>query len=134
MTKSTTSRPAYAAGDDQDEDDDYGIEVGYDVGNGLELDAGFIDETGNYVGAEYDLGNDAQLIASYADEDEEGARESTKPAPPCRSVPVLIPSGFEQDKGAVLRGRPFFVRRDRTGLCGLDKGKPGSAMTEAVSR
>jgi len=62
-------------GDDQDEDDDYGIEVGYDVGNGLELYAGFIDETGNYVGAEYDLGNGAQLIASYADQDEEGARE-----------------------------------------------------------
>jgi predicted porin len=62
-------------GDDQDEDDDYGIEVGYDVGNGLELYAGLIDETGNYVGAEYDLGNGAQLIASYADQDEEGARE-----------------------------------------------------------
>ena len=62
-------------GDDQDEDDDFGIEVGYDVGNGLELYAGFIDETGNYVGAEYDLGNGAQLIASYADQDEEGARE-----------------------------------------------------------
>jgi hypothetical protein len=62
-------------GDDQDEDDDYGIEVGYDVGNGLELYAGFIDETGNYVGAEYDLGNGAQLIASYADQAEAGARE-----------------------------------------------------------
>lgn len=62
-------------GDDQDEDDDYGIEVAYDAGNGLELYAGFIDETGNYVGAEYDLGNGAQLIASYADQDEEGARE-----------------------------------------------------------
>ncbi|EYD74692.1 putative porin [Rubellimicrobium mesophilum DSM 19309] len=62
-------------GDDQDEDDDYGIEIGYDVGNGLELYAGLIDETGNYVGAEYDLGNGAQLIASYADQDEEGARE-----------------------------------------------------------
>ena len=62
-------------GDDQDEDDDFGIEVGYDAGNGLQLYAGLIDETGNYVGAEYDLGNGAQLIASYADQDEEGARE-----------------------------------------------------------
>jgi hypothetical protein len=62
-------------GDDQDEDDDYGIEVGYDVGNGLELYAGLVDETGNYVGAEYDLGNGAELIASYADQDEENARE-----------------------------------------------------------
>lgn len=62
-------------GDDQDEDDDYGIEIGYDAGNGLELYAGLIDETGNYVGAEYDLGNGAELIASYADQDEEGARE-----------------------------------------------------------
>jgi hypothetical protein len=62
-------------GDDTDEDDDFGIEIGYDVGNGLELYAGLVDETGNYVGAEYDLGNGAELIASYADEDEEGARE-----------------------------------------------------------
>jgi outer membrane protein OmpU len=60
---------------DQDEDDDFGVEVGYDVGNGLELYAGFLDEDGNYVGAEYDLGNGAQMIASYADQDEEGARE-----------------------------------------------------------
>jgi hypothetical protein len=62
-------------GDDQDEDDDFGVEIGYDVGNGLQLYAGLIDETGNYVGAEYDLGSGAQLIASYADQDEEGARE-----------------------------------------------------------
>src|SRR3712207_8959874 len=59
---------------DDDEDDDYGIEVGYDVGNGLELYAGLIDETGNYVGAEYDLGNGAQLIASYADQDRKSTR------------------------------------------------------------
>lgn len=61
--------------DDEDEDNDYGIEVGYDLGNGIELYAGLIDETGNYVGAEYDLGNGSELIVSYADQDEEGARE-----------------------------------------------------------
>lgn len=62
-------------GDDQDEDDDFGIEVGYDVGNGLQLYAGLLDQDGNYVGAEYDLGNGSQLIASYSDQDEIGARE-----------------------------------------------------------
>jgi len=62
-------------GDDGDEDDDFGVEVGYDAGNGLELYAGYLENDGNYVGAEYDLGSGAQLIASYAEQDEEGARE-----------------------------------------------------------
>jgi hypothetical protein len=61
--------------EDDDEDNNYGIEVGYDSGAGIEVYAGYIDETQGYVGVEYDLGNGAELIASYADEDEEGARE-----------------------------------------------------------
>ncbi|TNC49789.1 porin [Rubellimicrobium rubrum] len=63
------------AGDDDDEDSNYGIEFGYESGAGLEVYAGYIQEDGGYVGVEYDLGNGAELIASYADEDEEGARE-----------------------------------------------------------
>jgi hypothetical protein len=62
-------------GDDDDEDTDYGVEVGYDVGNGLEIYAGLLDEDGNYVGMEYDLGSGTRLIGSYAEQDEEGARE-----------------------------------------------------------
>ncbi|WP_210529258.1 porin [Rubellimicrobium arenae] len=62
-------------GDDDDEDSNYGLEVAYDSGAGIEVYAGYIQEDGGYVGVEYDLGNGAELIASYADEDEEGARE-----------------------------------------------------------
>jgi hypothetical protein len=58
-----------------DDDQDYGLEVGYDVGNGLEVYAGLLHDDKNYIGAEYDLGNGAQLIASYSDKDEIGARE-----------------------------------------------------------
>jgi hypothetical protein len=62
-------------GDDDDENQNFGVEVGYDSGAGIEVYAGYIDEDGGYAGIEYDLGNGAELIASYADEDEEGARE-----------------------------------------------------------
>ncbi|TNC71845.1 porin [Rubellimicrobium roseum] len=62
-------------GDDDDENSNYGLEVGYDSGAGIEFYAGYIQEDGGYAGVEYDLGNGAELIASYADEDEEGARE-----------------------------------------------------------
>jgi predicted porin len=62
-------------GDDDDENQNFGVEFGYESGAGLEVYAGYIQEDGGYVGVEYDLGNGAELIASYADEDEEGARE-----------------------------------------------------------
>lgn len=60
---------------DAGDDDDYGIEVAYDTGAGIEVYAGVLDEDGNYIGVEYDLGNGAEIIASYSEKDEIGKRE-----------------------------------------------------------
>ncbi|SFB13568.1 porin [Poseidonocella pacifica] len=53
-------------------DEDAGIHLGYDVGNGLMLYAGYSDDDGQYVAGEYDLGGGASFLVSYAeDEDDE---------------------------------------------------------------
>ena len=61
-------------------DEETAINVGYDVGNGLNLFAGYLDEMDTlagdagssyfYVGGDYDLGGGANLRVSYADVDE----------------------------------------------------------------
>jgi hypothetical protein len=59
-------------------DEDAGINVSYDVGNGLNIYAGGSDDDGQYIGAEYDLGGGASLTASFADDagnDEIGPQE-----------------------------------------------------------
>lgn len=67
-------------------DQEIGIEGGYEVGMGVSLYAGYIDDSdfqldsGAYIGAELDMGGGAKITASYADlndvtEDEFGARE-----------------------------------------------------------
>lgn len=57
---------------------EYGVEGSYDVGNGLELFAGYITDDGTdndlvYFAAEYDLGGGAELLFSYADDGDETA-------------------------------------------------------------
>ena len=59
-------------------DEDQGIDVSYDLGNGLNLFAGDSEDDGSYVGAEYDLGGGAALLVSYGDDagnDEIGPKE-----------------------------------------------------------
>ncbi|MEL6641580.1 MAG: porin, partial [Pseudomonadota bacterium] len=63
---------------DGSESTEYGIEGSYDVGNGLEIFAGYItdDVAENdlvYFAAEYDLGGGAELLFSYADDGDETA-------------------------------------------------------------
>ena len=79
---------AYAAGpvsvsadfqDDQGESKT-GVNMSYDMGNGLALMAGYYDEESwadaeMYVAASYDLGGGAALLVSYVDEDMEGDDE-----------------------------------------------------------
>ena len=50
-------------------DEDQGINVAYDMGNGLALYAGDSEDDGTYVGAEYDLGGGAALLVSYGEDD-----------------------------------------------------------------
>jgi hypothetical protein len=50
-------------------DEDQGIDVSYDMGNGLNLFAGDSEDDGTYVAAEYDLGGGAALLVSYGDDD-----------------------------------------------------------------
>lgn len=63
-------------------DEEMGIEGSYDMGNGLVMKAGYIDEGDDvagdsyasyYIAGEYDMGNGAQLLLSYADVDDEAA-------------------------------------------------------------
>ena len=59
-------------------DEDHGINVSYDVGNGLAIYAGFSDDDGAYVAGEYDLGGGAALLVAYGDDagnDEIGPNE-----------------------------------------------------------
>ena len=58
-------------------DEDAGINMEYDLGNGLVIFAGGSDDDGQYAGAEYDLGGGASFTASYGDDtgnDEIGPR------------------------------------------------------------
>jgi predicted porin len=52
-----------------------GVEGSYDVGNGLEVLAGYLTEEGNedrfYVAGNYDLGGGGSLLVSYADDDDD---------------------------------------------------------------
>ncbi len=50
-------------------DEDYGIEIGYDVSDVLSVYAGLSEVDGEYVGVEYDLGGGASLLASYGADD-----------------------------------------------------------------
>lgn len=58
---------------------EFGIEGSYDVGNGLEVFAGYISSDVDnaadtvYAAAEYDLGGGAELLFSYADDGDEAA-------------------------------------------------------------
>lgn len=64
-----------------DDDDlyEFGLEGSYDMGNGLELFAGYISDDGGaendlfYLAGEYDLGGGAELIVSYADDGDDSA-------------------------------------------------------------
>jgi len=59
-------------------DEDAGINIEYDLGNGIVAFAGGSDDDGQYIGAEYDLGGGATFTASYGDDtgnDEIGPRE-----------------------------------------------------------
>ena len=49
-------------------DEDAGINVSYDVGNGLMVYAGYSDDDGAYIAGEYDLGGGASFLASYGDD------------------------------------------------------------------
>ena len=67
-------------GEDNDEDvTSYRVEGSYDVGNGLQVFAGFlgtdVDESDEtfYVAGEYDLGGGAEVLVSYADDGNEAA-------------------------------------------------------------
>ncbi|WP_186827059.1 porin [Shimia ponticola] len=59
-------------------DEDAGINMEYDLGNGIVAFAGGSDDDGQYIGAEYDLGGGATFTASYGDDtgnDEIGPRD-----------------------------------------------------------
>ena len=59
-------------------DEDAGINMEYDLGNGIVVFAGGSDDDGQYLGAEYDLGGGASFLASYGDDvgnDEIGPRD-----------------------------------------------------------
>lgn len=59
------------------QDQEIGLEGSYDVGNGLKLYAGFIQNDGKskateaYIAGEYDLGGGAELLLSYGDAGED---------------------------------------------------------------
>ena len=62
-----------------DDDDlfEFGVEGSYDVGNGLEIFAGYLSDDGGaendlfYIAGEYDLGGGAEIVVSYADDGDE---------------------------------------------------------------
>jgi predicted porin len=70
-------------GDGADDGDDdlyeFGLEGSYDLGNGLEIFAGYLSDDGGaeddlfYLAGEYDLGGGAELIVSYADDGDDSA-------------------------------------------------------------
>lgn len=55
---------------DQGADGQFGLEGSYDIGNGLMVMAGILDNgDAYYVGATYDLGGGASLLVAYADDE-----------------------------------------------------------------
>jgi hypothetical protein len=60
-------------------DEDSGIQVAYDVGNGLNVYAGGSDDDGSYIGVEYDLGGGASFVASVAEDSDSATNDEIGP-------------------------------------------------------
>lgn len=75
-------------------DQDSGIQVGYDVGNGLNVYAGGSDDDGQYIGVEYDLGGGANLVASYAEDGDNAANDEIGPQEYKHGTTVAVSFSF----------------------------------------
>ncbi len=61
------------------QDEDYGVNVSYDVSEELSIYAGYSDDDGQYVGAGYDLGGGAALTVSYAEDEDSAGNDEIGP-------------------------------------------------------
>lgn len=86
---------AFYTDDTSDTDgDNSGIHVGYDVGNGLNVYAGWEDDDGQYIGAEYDLGGGATLVASFGDDEDNEANDEIGPQEYLHGTTVKVSFSF----------------------------------------
>jgi hypothetical protein len=60
-------------------DEDAGVHVSYDVGNGITAYVGYSDDDGQYVAGELDLGGGATFLVSYAEDDDNPANDEIGP-------------------------------------------------------
>ncbi|SFR20159.1 porin [Poseidonocella sedimentorum] len=75
-------------------DEDAGVNVSYDVGNGLGLLAGWSDDDGQYVAAEYDLGGGAAFVASYAEDEDNNQNDEIGPQEYLHGTTVALTLSF----------------------------------------
>ena len=75
-------------------DEDMGIHAGYDLGNGLELFAGYSDDDGQYVAGEYDLGGGAGLTVAYAEDEDNAANDEIGPNEYMHGTTVAVSFDF----------------------------------------
>lgn len=75
-------------------DEDSGIQIGYDVGNGLNVYAGGSDDDGTYIGVEYDLGGGANLVASFAEDSDDATNDEIGPQAYLHGTTVAVSFSF----------------------------------------
>jgi hypothetical protein len=86
---------AFYTDDTSDTDgDNSGIHVGYDVGSGLNVYAGWEDDDGQYIGAEYDLGGGATLVASFGDDEDNADNDEIGPQEYLHGTTVKVSFSF----------------------------------------
>ncbi len=75
-------------------DEDQGFNIGYDVGNGLGVYAGYSDDDGQYVAGVLDLGNGASLTAAYAEHDDNPLNDEIGPREYLHGTTVVLGFAF----------------------------------------
>lgn len=75
-------------------DEDAGIQVGYDLGTGLVIYAGWSDDDGQYLAGEYDLGGGASLTVSYAEDEDNIGNDEIGPQEYLHGTTVAMSFSF----------------------------------------
>lgn len=75
-------------------DEDVGINLGYDLGNGLALYAGYSDDDGQYAAGEYDLGGGAKLTVAYAEDEDNATNDEIGPNEYLHGTTVAVSMSF----------------------------------------
>ncbi len=75
-------------------DEDAGVNVSFDAGNGVNVFAGWSDDDGSYVGGTLDLGGDATLLVSWGDDSDNAENDEIGPEKFLTGVNVNVSIAF----------------------------------------